>query len=134
MTPLFNKLNLGDHREILVANAPLSFEPELKALSDVKILREAKGVSQVQFGMSFVKTLKDVEAVANTWLPKAKGDAAVWLVYPKGSSKMLKCEFNRDTGFAAIMDQGFDTVRIVSIDSDWSALRFRRVEFIKRAK
>jgi hypothetical protein len=28
---------------------------------------------------------------------------------------------------------GFDTVRQVAID-DWSALRFRRVEFIKRPK
>ncbi len=26
---------------------------------------------------------------------------------------------------------GFDTVRQVAIDEDWSALRFRRVEFIK---
>jgi aryl carrier-like protein len=26
---------------------------------------------------------------------------------------------------------GFDSVRMVAIDEDWSALRFRRVEFIK---
>jgi len=26
---------------------------------------------------------------------------------------------------------GFETVRAVAIDEDWSALRFRRVEFIK---
>jgi hypothetical protein len=29
---------------------------------------------------------------------------------------------------------GFDTVRQVAIDDDWSALRFRRVEYIKRPK
>jgi hypothetical protein len=28
---------------------------------------------------------------------------------------------------------GFDTVRQVAIDEDWSALRFRRVEYIKSA-
>lgn len=27
---------------------------------------------------------------------------------------------------------GFDTVRQVAIDDDWSTLRFRRVEYIKR--
>jgi hypothetical protein len=26
---------------------------------------------------------------------------------------------------------GFDTVRAVAIDADWTALRFRRVEYIK---
>ena len=28
-------------------------------------------------------------------------------------------------------DAGFEPVRMVAIDEDWSALRFRRVEFIK---
>jgi hypothetical protein len=28
---------------------------------------------------------------------------------------------------------GFDTVRAVAIDEDWTALRFRRKEFIKRS-
>jgi hypothetical protein len=27
--------------------------------------------------------------------------------------------------------EGFDTVRAVAIDEDWSALRFRRIEYIK---
>jgi hypothetical protein len=29
---------------------------------------------------------------------------------------------------------GFDTVRAIAIDEDWSALRFRRTEFIKSTK
>ena len=28
-------------------------------------------------------------------------------------------------------DAGFEPVRMVAIDEDWSAVRFRRVEFIK---
>lgn len=133
MTPLFNKMNLGDIREIIVANIPKSFEPELKALADTVILRDAKPASQIQFGLAFVQTLQDVKDIARNWIPKASTDPVIWLAYPKGSSKTMKCEFNRDTGWASIMDLGFDTVRIISIDSDWSALRFRRIEFIKRA-
>jgi len=30
-----------------------------------------------------------------------------------------------------IRNAGFDSVRQVAIDEDWSALRFRRVEYIK---
>jgi hypothetical protein len=49
------------------------------------------------------------------------------VAYPKGSSKAYRCEFNRDTGWQALGAAGFEPVRQVSIDADWSALRFRRV-------
>ena len=61
----------------------------------------------------------------------ATGDATVWFAYPTGTSKKYKCDFNRDTGWNALQAEGFDTVRAVAIDEDWTALRFRRKEFIK---
>ena len=55
----------------------------------------------------------------------------MWFAYPKGTSKRYKSEINRDTGWQALGKSGFEPVRAVAIDEDWSALRFRRVEFIK---
>jgi hypothetical protein len=37
----------------------------------------------------------------------------------------------RRTGWQALSDAGFRPVRQVAIDADWSALRFRRKEFVK---
>lgn len=130
MTPLFNKLNLGTHRDILVVNAPDSFEAELSALTDVTIRRDPKRLTTIPFAIVFVKTFAEIEAAAQ-WLPKAVGDAVIWFAYPKGSSKRYQCEFNRDTGWAALGAVGFEGVRMVAIDEDWSALRFRRTEYIK---
>lgn len=130
MTPLFNKLNLGTHRDVLVVNAPDSFAPELAALTDVTIRREPKGLTTIPFALVFVKTFAEIEA-ASRWLPKAVGDATIWFAYPKGTSKRYRCEFNRDTGWAALGAAGFEPVRQVAIDEDWSALRFRRTEYIK---
>ena len=62
---------------------------------------------------------------------KASGDAVIWFAYPKGSSKKYTCEFNRDTGWAELAKAGYEPVRQVAIDEDWSALRFRKVEHIK---
>ena len=50
----------------------------------------------------------------------------------KKSSKNYKCDFERDSGWDILGEHGFEPVRIVAIDEDWSALRFRRVEFIKK--
>jgi hypothetical protein len=130
MTPLFTKLNLGSHRDILIVHAPDSFEPELAALSGVTIRRDPSRLTEIPFALAFVKTFAEIEAAAK-WLPRAAGDAVIWFAYPKGSSKRYRCEFNRDTGWAAVTALGFDSVRQVAIDEDWSALRFRRTEYIK---
>jgi hypothetical protein len=130
MPTLFQKLNLGDHKEIAVLNAPESFEPALAELDDVTVRRDAKSIGKIHFAIAFVQTLAEVEK-ASKWIAKMPaGDVIVWLAYPKGTSKRFKCEFNRDNGWAAIRAVGFDTVRQVAIDEDWSALRFRRKEFI----
>jgi hypothetical protein len=129
MTPLFKKLNLAQQSAIHVLHAPASFEPELQALDGVAVQREAKG--KVYFALAFVVTASDVVQATAQLTRHAEGDALLWMVYPKASSKNYQCEFNRDTGWQALGNAGYEPVRQVAIDGDWSALRFRKVEFIK---
>jgi hypothetical protein len=128
--PTFAKLNLKDQAEIVVLNAPASFEPELKSLKGVTVRRDAKG-GDIDFSLAFVTTQKDVDTLGPQVAKKAKGDAVVWFAYPKGSSKKYTSQINRDNGWAVMGKAGFEPVRMVAIDEDWSAVRFRRVEFIK---
>jgi hypothetical protein len=132
MSPIFKKLNLKDQRDILVVNAPASFESDLAMLNDITVRRDPKKVAAVSFALTFVKKQAELDAISALLAGKAEGDAILWFAYPKGTSKKYQCEFNRDTGWSIIRDAGFDTVRQVAIDDDWSALRFRRVEYIKR--
>lgn len=128
---VFDKLNLKDQGEILVVNAPASFEPEIKRLSGVTVLRNPADAKTIHFSLAFVTRKADLNDLAKRLCPKAEGDAVLWFAYPKGTSKKYKCDFNRDTGWDYVRAAGFDSVRQVSIDEDWSALRFRHVEFIK---
>lgn len=128
--PTFAKLNLKDQTEIVVLNAPASFEPELKALKGVTVRRDMKG-GDIGFSLAFVTTQREVDALGPQVGKKAKGDAIVWFAYPKGSSKKYKSEINRDGGWAVMGKAGFEGVRMIAIDDDWTAVRFRRVEFIK---
>ena len=130
MTPLFKKLNLGEHRTILVVDAPTSFDAELVALEDETVLRKTTKWSEMSFVIFFVQTLKDVAKAAKA-LPKIPNDPVIWMAYPKGTSKNYSCEFNRDTGWQAVGAVGFEGVRQVAIDEDWSALRFRRADYIQ---
>jgi hypothetical protein len=131
MSDVFKKLNWKGQGEILVVNAPASFETELVQLEGVAIRRNPDEVDSVAFALAFVMWQEEVNRLAEAIAPKAQGDAVVWFAYPKGSSKKYKCEFNRDTGWSVLGEQGFEPVRQVAIDEDWSALRFRRVEYIQ---
>ena len=130
MAPIFSKLNLTTQKTILVLNSPDSFKVDLSTLSDIHIIEDIKSASTLDFAIIFVSKKSQIDQLAPTLAKKVCGDAIVWFVYPKGTSKKYKCDFNRDNGWSTFKELGFDTVRQVAIDDDWSALRFRRVEFI----
>lgn len=132
MPGVFDKLNLGEQRRILVLNAPASFEGALAKLAGVRILRRIPATAAVSFALAFVTRQAEVDTLSQSLTRRAPGDAVLWFAYPKGTSRRYTCEFNRDTGWERLRRAGFDTVRQVAIDADWTALRFRRVEFIGR--
>src|ERR1017187_10455911 len=134
MATVFEKLNLKGQREILVLLAPASFELELARLSGVTIHRELDSASEVAFSLAFVTRQSELDAIVPQVAARAKGDAIVWFAYPKDTSKKYKCDFNRDTGWNALNAAGFDCVRSIAIDEDWTGLRFRRREYIKARK
>ena len=131
MASTFDKLNLKDQKQILVLNAPESFEPEIKTLRAITVLRDLKDASQIEFALAFVTKQKEVDTLGKAITKKAQGDTVVWFAYPKGSSKKYKSEINRDSGWKILGDAGFEPVRMVAIDEDFSAVRVRRVEFMK---
>jgi len=130
MSDVFRKLNLKDQAEILVLNAPQSFEPELQGLT-VTIRRSLEQATAIAFSLAFVMTQSEVDSLARAIGAKAAADAVVWFAYPKGSSRNYTSGINRDSGWKVLGECGFEPVRMVAIDADWSALRFRRAEFIK---
>ena len=130
MSPLFKKLNLSTQSIIHILNAPASFEPELAALAGVSVKRTV--AESCEFAIAFVITESELNAASNSLANACTGDAVLWMAYPKGTSKKYKCEFNRDSGWPVLGAAGFEPVRMVAIDDDWSALRFRRVEHIKK--
>ena len=131
MSPLFKKLNLGTSDTVLVINSPESFEAELSQLENIRVMRTAPRNTKTPFAIGFAATQAECDVVSSTIVAATEGDSIVWLAYPKKSSKRYKCDFNRDTGWTVLGDAGFEPVRQVAIDEDWSALRFRRTEHIK---
>jgi hypothetical protein len=132
MDAVFKKMNFKDHKNIVVINAPQSFETNIAAIEGLTTFaRDFKTGGEIDFILAFCTKQSEVDAVALKAAKILRGDGLLWYAYPKGTSKRYKCEFNRDNGWAVVGEQGFEPVRMVAIDEDWSALRFRKVAFIK---
>ncbi|TVQ93786.1 MAG: hypothetical protein EA393_01810 [Bacteroidetes bacterium] len=133
MNPLFKKLNYKGQKEIFALNAPTSFEKELNEMQDYAAIRkDINKTKEIEFAIAFVTLQQEIDQLAKTIAPLIKGDAIIWFCYPKTSSKKYKCDFNRDTGWSVMGKLNMEGVRQVAIDEDWSALRFRKVEYIKK--
>jgi hypothetical protein len=132
MTPLFKKLNYKNQPTIVAIHSPKSFANELTQMAaEASIIDNLKKVKKIDFAICFVTTQKEIDDFVAAIHGKLNADAVLWMCYPKMSSKKYSCDFNRDTGWKTLSDLHVEPVRQVAIDEDWSALRFRKVEFIK---
>lgn len=133
MNVLFKKLNYKDQPGIVVINAPENFSRHVVEMSASTVVHHRlASLKRVDFFLAFVIKQKDVDDLIAKLNLVAMGDCVVWFAYPKKTSKKFTCEFNRDTGWAKLGSLGYEPVRMVAIDEDWSALRFRKAENIKK--
>ena len=129
-TTLFAKLNLGAHAAIHVLGAPPGFLALAKALPGVRVKATLGASATTAFAIAFASTQAALDTVSRQLVKAARDDAILWVAYPKGTSKRYTCEFNRDSGWDVLAAAGYETVRQVAIDEDWSALRFRKSAYV----
>lgn len=133
MNAIFKKLNYKEQGTLYIINSPDSFTPEMKEMEDLAEVKTTVGnAKELAFVIAFVTKQKEVDTLAESLTRKLAPDGILWFAYPKGSSKRYKCEFNRDTGWQKLGELGFEGVRMVAIDEDWSALRFKKADAIKK--
>lgn len=132
MLDLLKKLNYTGQQPLLLLNAPTDFQQALaQHVPDAALVTDLQTDQPVSFALAFVTQQAQIDGLVSQLARRLQGDATLWFAYPKGTSKNYQCDFNRDTGWQTVGDAGFEPVRMIAIDGDWSALRFRRVIYIK---
>jgi hypothetical protein len=135
MDPLLKKLHFKGQEQIYVLGAPADLKPILERMSNYTTVKKSPNCKHVyEFALFFVKNCEAIIKYAEKAAAKVPGDGVLWFAYPKKSSKKYQTDISRDNGWQPIGNLGYEPVRQVAIDEDWSALRFRRVEFIKSLK
>jgi hypothetical protein len=132
MKKLVEKLNYKGQDRIAIINAEESFYFIISdELRDVKIDREIDPRFPYDFIILFVKSIGEVEYLTPIAMHNLLADGVLWFCFPKKSSKIYSSEIDRDHGWKTLNDSGFHGIRMVAIDDNWSALRFRNIKYIK---
>lgn len=131
MNELLKKLNFKTQESILILNAPVEFNETMQDFSQYLGVETSLSKKAIEFSLTFCTKLSEIDEMAPQIISQLEEDGLLWFAYPKKSSKKYQCEFNRDNGWQILGDLGFEGVRMVAIDEDWSALRFRKAKHIK---
>ena len=115
---LAKKLQLKPGQSAFVANAPEDFSLDLPAGS-----HEVECHDQADLVLVFVKDSSEIARHAGPFIGAAQRDAIAYIAYPKAGQ--LGTDLNRDILWSHVEKEGIRGVRQVSIDTVWSAMRFR---------
>ncbi len=126
---MLKKLQYKPPAAVTVLSPPPEVEALVESWSAEVSVRRRLG-NRERFVLVFVRSQADVRRRANQLGRALADDAVLWLAYPKKASKRYASDLSQMEGWQALGDLGFEAVRQVAIDADWSALRFRRVEDI----
>jgi len=124
------KLNFKEGMKIQILNCPEELKEIEKEWTSLGLL--AKDSDHPDFLLGFALSEGEIRVLFDQMKPQLREDEIFWIAYPKKSSKRYQVSINRDKGWKALGDQGYEGVRQVSINEDWSALRWRNVKFIKK--
>jgi len=135
MNTILTKLQFKSQDPVLLLQAPPEFAAVAKDWNKLSTLHNAIDKKATYgFALVFVQSPADVKKHAAPALSRLVDDAVLWMAYPKKTSKKYTAKINRDEGWEALGEKGYETVRSVAIDEDWTGLRFRKTEKIPSLK
>jgi len=128
---LLKKMKSREQKELVIINAPDSFREMEKEIRKTLPVRNDLSEGKADFVFAFFQSIEEITILAPRILENVTEDVLLWAAYPKKSSKRIRSDISRDIGWAIFGEFGYEPVSQISIDEDWSALRFRPLKSIR---
>lgn len=130
--PIVKKLQFKDlGQPVLMLNVPQAYQEVIHSLQG-DVHTDPKQ-APYDFVQAFGTSNEELRRLAKIAAGSVADDGLLWLCYPKKSSKTYKnSDCSRESVAGILADQGYEPVRQIAIDEDWSALRYRKAGLIKK--
>jgi len=119
--PLAKKLGIVENGGIFLSDAPKNY---LKLIAPVpkgvRVVKKIDGATDIVH--VFATERARLAAVLRSSLAKIRSDAAIWVSWPKKSSK-VPTEISEDTIREVALPMGLVDIKVCAIDDVWSGLK-----------
>lgn len=120
-TPLSNKLGLKPGARVLTKGAPEAYREWLAPLPpEVSISPRLRG--SVDIVHAFAVERRTLARDLPTWIPRITPAGAIWVSWPKRSSK-VETDLREDTVRELALPLGLVDVKVCAVSEVWSALK-----------
>jgi hypothetical protein len=128
-TLMAKKLGMKPGMRIAIVNPPGEYLRRLGSIPSVTAT-PANDDRKFDFIHVFVRNSHDLRRFCHSALNTIADNGSLWFSYPKKSGA-IGTDITRDTGWDVLTRNGYRPVTAVSIDEDWSALRFKPAAMVK---
>jgi hypothetical protein len=132
LSALAKKLRLRADQTVAILNSPAGYL-ELLAPGPSVVVVEAKPDRTYDAVQLFVNSVEELRSLGSTAIHAVKPDGTLWVTYPKGGKTRGATDLpatpwwtKRDVLGELTGETGYKPVAFVSIDDNWTALRFKR--------
>ncbi len=112
------------HKALLIKAPPEYTESAAKFGIDTHM-----GAGKYDFVHLFVNNKEEVDKFGKQAVESGKYDGILWISFPNGN---VKTDISIDYGWETITKMGMGPVSQMTIDENWSALRFRPTECVSK--
>lgn len=126
---LFEKLQLKDEKNLLIQGIPSTIEKQFIKLSFAKCVTPLLKIKKIDFALVFAISKKQLCDILTDVMPVLQPTAHIWIAYPKLASKITS-DLNRDCHWEIVHDNGYESDCEIAIDNTWTAVRFKKGNFI----
>lgn len=120
-TPLSRKLGIKQAHRVLLIDAPLDYHGLLAPLP-ASVVFVSEPDAGVDIAHVFVTRREDLERILGELRGTLKPDAALWISWPKKSSK-VPTTITEDTIRALALPLGFVDIKVCAVTEIWSGLK-----------
>jgi len=120
-TPLAKKLGIAENGKVFLSGAPKDY---LKLIAPVpkgaQVVTKIDGKTDIVH--LFTTERERLSALLRSSLAKIRPDAAIWVSWPKKSSK-VPTDITEDTIRALALPMGLVDIKVCAVDDVWSGLK-----------
>ena len=124
---LFEKLQLGEEKNLLIQGLPSTIEKQFSKISFSKNVTQLLRIRKIDFALIFALNSNQLRSIFSELCPALKDDTKLWVAFPRQTSKIAS-DLNRPGSWDYMEEQGFETGDKVVLDYVWSAQRFHKCE------